>query len=162
MRLSSAGAILALTLLAGRAAAQPDPAAHFLNDAIRGDNSEMMLGEMAAHDGASPAIRGFGRALHDDHARAREDALRVAATLGMPAPDGVMPEARKERRKLAGLHGRAFDREFARYMVTDHRKDIAEFRKQARRGGPTGELARRTLPDLEKHLSMAQGLTRRG
>jgi len=143
-------------VLAGAARAQPP--SEFIKDAIRGDNSEMTLGQMAAERGASADLRQFGQTLHDDHAQARSDAMRVAEQLGVRAPDTMMPEARQEQRKLDGLRGRAFDREFARYMVKDHRKDIADFRKQARRGGPVGDLAQRTLPDLQKHLAMAMRL----
>ena len=153
------GAAAAL-LLAGAASAQPGEDRHFLKDAIRGDNSEMMLGQMAAERGASPGVRDFGRMLHDDHARAREEAVRVAARFGVADTQEMMPEARQEARKLRGLRGRAFDREFVRYMVKDHRKDIAEFRHEARERGPVGNLAQATLPDLQKHLDTALRLSR--
>jgi putative membrane protein len=157
-RLCFASFAMAGLLAAGASGAQPREARHFLTDAIRGDNSEMMLGQMAAERGASPALRAFGQTLHDDHAQARQEAVRLAANFGISDTQAPMPEAVKERRKLERLHGRAFDREFAHYMVGDHRKDIAEFRKAARQGGPTAELAQRTLPTLQKHLAMAQRL----
>lgn len=131
---------------------------HFLDDAIKGDNSEMMLGQLAAERGASPQLRAYGRTLHDDHARAREMTVPLAQQAGVEITDAPMPEAAKERRKLERLHGRAFDREFAHYMAKDHRQDIAEFQKEARHGGPTGDLAQKILPDLRKHLAKAQRL----
>ncbi len=74
----------------------------------------------------------------------------------------LAPEAKAEARKLERLSGPAFDREFARYMVTDHRKDIADFEKAARsRDRATAALARETLPDLRKHLKTAQQLAAR-
>jgi putative membrane protein len=45
-------------------------------------------------------------------------------------------------------------------MVKDHRKDIADFQKEARKGGPAGDLAKQTLPVLRKHLAMAERLSR--
>ena len=86
--------------------------------------------------------------------------MRVAGRFGVPDTHAVMPEARAEAAKLRRLDGHAFDREFVRYMQHDHRDDIAEFRRQARRGGPVGRLAAQTLPDLQKHLDMAHGLGR--
>jgi putative membrane protein len=159
-RLCFASLAMAGLVTAGAAAAQPGGARHFLTDAIKGDNSEMMLGQMAAERGASPALRSYGQTLHDDHAKARADAMQVAAAMGLPDTRAPMPEAAKERRKLERLHGRAFDREFAHYMVGDHRKDIADFRKAARLRGPAGDLAQRTLPTLQKHLAMAERLSR--
>ena len=48
-------------------------------------------------------------------------------------------------------------------MIDDHRKDIAEFRDEAREGhGAVSDLARRQLPTLRKHLDMAIALDNRG
>lgn len=153
-------ASLVLAAAASAACAQPNAARHFLEDALKGDNSEMMLGQMAAENGASPALKAYGQTLHDDHARAREQVVPLAQREGVAVTEEPMPEAAAERRKLERLHGRAFDREFARYMVSDHKKDIAEFQKQARTRGPAADLARQTLPVLRKHLAMAQRLNR--
>jgi putative membrane protein len=44
-------------------------------------------------------------------------------------------------------------------MVSDHRKDIAMFRLQSRVGDRlTASLARRQLPTLQRHLSIAQSI----
>ncbi len=141
------------------ASAQSDEARHFLETALKGDNSEMMLGEMASKRGESRALRAYGQTLHDDHARAREQVVPLARRAGVAITDQPMPEAAAERSKLERLHGPAFDREFAAYMVKDHRKDIAEFEKEARRGGATSELAKQTLPVLRKHLGTAERLS---
>ena len=53
----------------------------------------------------------------------------------------------------------AFDREFARYMVQDHKTDISDFEKQVATGDKaTADLARQTLPVLRKHLATAEHL----
>lgn len=162
MRTALILAATAATLLAAQpSAAQPGRDRQFLKDALQGDNSEMRLGDLAAQRAQDPAVRDFGRMLHDDHARSREEALRVAQQMGVRDTQAMAPEARQEARKLDRLRGRAFDREFVRYMVEDHRKDVAEFRRQARRGGPAGDLAQRALPDLEHHLQMARQLSHR-
>lgn len=146
--------------MAGQASAQPMQDHHFLEHAVRGDNSEIALGGLAARRGLSPRTREFGRILRRDHMHARAQAVRVASRMGWRAPAGMLPEARREMRRLEHLRGHAFDREFARYMVDDHRKDVRDFRQEARQGGPIGRLARNTLPDLRKHLGIAEALDR--
>ena len=149
----------AAALLALPGIAQAAPAAKFLGDAIKGDNSEMTLGTLAAKRGGSKAVRSFGRMLRTDHGKAKVDAVAAARREHVAVPSGMMPEARTEYAKLQRLSGRAFDREFARYMVDDHQKDIAKFEAQTRTGDrTTAALARRTLPDLRKHLATAQRL----
>ena len=133
----------------------------FLKKAMEGDNSEMHLGQMAEQGGSSRGLREFGHMLNPDHAKAKADALPVARAHGLAPTDEMAPEAKEEAGKLKGLTGSAFDREFASYMVTDHKKDIADFEKQARTGDrSTARLARATLPTLRRHLAMAERLAR--
>ena len=62
---------------------------------------------------------------------------------------------------LAKLSGAAFDRKFASEMVKDHKKEIAEHQKAAKKqGDPAGTYASETLPTLQKHLETAQALTK--
>ncbi|MGN6375968.1 MAG: DUF4142 domain-containing protein [Sphingomonas sp.] len=131
----------------------------FLTDAIKGDNSEVTLGTLARAHGASAGVRSFGAALVTDHSKAKVQASAVARQSGVQVPDGMMAEAREEQTKLQRLHGKAFDDEFARYMVNDHKKDIAKFEKEAKQGsGAVASLARQQLPVLRKHLTMAEKL----
>ncbi|SKA08666.1 DUF4142 domain-containing protein [Consotaella salsifontis] len=148
---------LALASMSGSAFAKTDKA--FITDAIKGDNSEMTLGKMAARMGTSDGIRSFGRTLETDHGKAKKDAVTVAKKLGVKPPSEMSDEAKKEQAKLQGMSGEDFDEEFARYMVKDHKKDIAEFEAKAKDGkDATSTLAEKTLPALRKHLRMAQKL----
>lgn len=152
--------VLALAAaLAVPSLAHAKPAGKFLSDAIKGDTSEMTLGAIGARRGQSAGVRAFGATLHADHAKGYAQAVAAARRDGVAVPGGMMPEAAREQRKLAHLSGAAFDREFARYMVEDHRKDIAEFAEQVRTGDRvTARLAQATLPVLRKHLRMAEAL----
>lgn len=150
--------IFAATMLASTAALAAPPRV-FLDDAIRGDNSEIAAGQYIASHGYSPQVRSFGRTLYRDHGMARGQAVAVARQLGMRPPTGTKPEARAEMRKLQRLHGRAFDFEVRRAMIEDHQKDIASYEAQARSGdGRTAALARKQLPTLRKHLRIAQSI----
>lgn len=151
--------IAAAAMLLPPTAALAAPAAKFLGDAIKGDNSEMKLGALAARRGRSAAVRSFGRTLRADHAKAKGEAVAAARREHVAIPGTMMPEARAEYAKLQRLSGGAFDREFASYMIDDHRKDIREFTDQARTGNrTTAALARQTLPALRKHLAMVRAL----
>ena len=140
-------------------AALAAPPRVFLNDAIKGDNSEIALGRLIAARGYSAQVRSFGNTLYRDHSTARGQAIAVARQMGILPPTAMMAEARAERRKLEGLRGRAFDREVRRYMIHDHKEDIAKFRAQARTGDlRTARLAREQLPTLRKHLRIAESI----
>ena len=151
--------LLFAVALAASTSALAAPAPHFLDSAIKGDNSEIMLGQLIAARGYSAQVRAFGRTLYRDHSTARGQAVAVARQEGVRPPTSSMAEARREYRKLERLRGIAFDREVRRYMIDDHRKDIADFTKQARTGDRrTARLARAQLPTLHKHLSIAESI----
>ena len=148
---------MAALALAGAASAAPqDKARDFLHDALQGDNSEVMLGKIAAEKGGAPEVKHYGQMLVDDHSKHRDKVLAAGSSLGLADDQQPMDAALKERDKLSKLQGRDFDKEFARYMVDDHRKDLGEYRKAARMTGPVGKMARGTIPTLQKHLSEAE------
>lgn len=146
-------------VLATAVAAAPASPSQFVTDAIKGDNSEIMLGQYAADHGASASTKEFGRVLSADHTKAKEQMSNVAQQVGVTPPTESMPEAQAEMRKLQSLKGTNFDAEFASYMVDDHQKDIAKFRAEANaKNGPASSMAAQQLPVLRKHLKMAQAL----
>ena len=51
-------------------------------------------------------------------------------------------------------------RKFAAEMIKDHKKEIAEYKKMAKRqNDPAAAYAADTLPTLQKHLETAQSLS---
>jgi putative membrane protein len=152
---------LALATLAIPRPALAESPRDFLQKALEGDNSEIMLGRLAADRAHDDRVIDFGRTLSDDHSQAREEVIRLGSRMGVRRNRDIAPEAREERDRLQGISGREFDREFIRYMIQDHEKDIADFREEAQEGhGPVSDLAARQLPTLQKHLEIAMELDR--
>ena len=62
--------------------------------------------------------------------------------------------------RVSKLSGAAFDREYMKHMVADHKKDVSDFQKQARSGkdAEVKAYAAKTLRTLQDHLRMAQTL----
>lgn len=147
--------------LAVPVAATAAPAGTFLADAIRGDNAEIKLGELAQSHASSPKVRDYGTTLAKDHAKAKELALAAARKEGVQPPADVKPGDKATYEHLKGLSGAAFDKAFVQHMVAGHRATIAKFEAQAKVGdATTAQLAKGTLPDLKKHLAIAQSLSR--
>ena len=157
---SASAALLALAITAPARAA---PAPRFLQDAVSGSNAEIAVGRLAQQRARSRDAVELGRTLERDHSAARAAALDTARKMGIRLrPVLVKPEGRQTERRLSRLSGTRFDRAFATAMVADHRKDIALFEDQRRRGDrDTSRYAADTLPHLRHHLDMAQQLQRR-
>ena len=142
-------------------AAYADSPRQFLRQAMQGNNSEIMLGNLAAERARSPSVREFGRTLVSDHQQARSEVVDMGRQFGLRPNRQISDEARETRDRLEGLRGREFDHEFVRAMVDDHRKDIAAFRDETREEhGAVSDLARNQLPTLRTHLRMAIALER--
>ena len=83
--------------------AGPPDRKDFLSDAIKGDNSEIRLGQLAARHGGSSGVREYGRTLVTDHTKAKAQASDVARQIGVEPPSGAMLKADVEYAKLRVL-----------------------------------------------------------
>ena len=155
-----AACVAATSLLAAPLAfADAEAPQAFIKKAIQGDNSEMELGRLAANKAEERGVRDYGNMLAQDHAKARDEATRIARGLGVSPPREAMPKAQAEYDKLNRMSGRDFDEEFLRYMADDHRDDIRDFREQASAGNhEVSRMAQQQLPTLQKHLQTAERL----
>jgi len=112
---------------------------------------------------AEPAPAALSRAtLAHDHAAANAKAKQAAQSIGIPPPTEPGVKQKMVYRELSALSGEQFDRHFVAGMVKDHKDDIAKYQKEAQNGsGPAADYARQILPDLQKHLQIAEGLQAR-
>lgn len=153
--------LLGAAVLLLPAAASAAPPARFLRDAIQGNYSEVTLGRMIQVRGGTRRVREFGAMLVRDHSKGLAQAQRIADRLHLRIAATLTPEARHEQALLRRLSGRSFDREVGRYMVEDHRKDIAKFSAQARSGDrATSGYAAATIPVMQHHLATARAIRR--
>jgi putative membrane protein len=131
----------------------------FLNDAIKGDNSDIQLGQLAEQKAEDPKVRDFGKTLAADHTKAKELAAEAGGAPEANPPGEPDAEGQQEYQKLSGLSGKAFDQEFVRYVAEDNSKDIQKFQQEANaRDGESSKLAARVLPTLREHLKTARSL----
>jgi putative membrane protein len=151
-----AGVVVVMGLSAPASAAGDQ---EFLTKAIKGDVSEVALGNLALKKAASPGLKTYAQTLVTDHGAHKQKVEALAKQAGMTPPAEPTPEAQNTYNMLNGLSGAEFDRQFVAHMVEDHEKDIAEYKQEANSGkDQTAALAKQTLPVLEKHLKMAKDL----
>lgn len=155
-----AGIGLATALSLSAASAKEQAGQKFITKAIEGNLAEVAMGQLAQQNGNSDGVRNFGQQLVTDHSAANQKAISIAGSMGVTAPTEPNRKQKADYQKLSKLSGEAFDRQFAKHMVADHKKDIAEYRKEARANDPAAGYASETLPTLQKHLELAQSLDR--
>jgi putative membrane protein len=143
----------------GISLAQDRAAQQFITKAIQGNLAEVSLGKLAQDKGNGDGVRSFGQMLVTDHSSANEKAIGVAKDIGVQPPTEPSKAQKATYDKLSKLSGAAFDREFIKHMVDDHKKDIREFQAASKlKDERVRSFAQETLPTLQKHLDRAQSL----
>ena len=152
------GTATVLALSIATSFAKDKPSEIFLKKAIEGNFAEVSMGDLAQKNGQSDGVKSYGRMLSTDHAAANQKALDVAKDLGMSPPAGPNAKQKADYDKMSKVSGAAFDKMFATHMVTDHQKDIAEYKKASRIKDAAGEYASGQIDTLQKHLDSARSL----
>lgn len=132
----------------------------FMRGAATGGMEEVELGKLAAQKASNPDVKSFGQHMVDDHSKANDQLKQLAAQKGVTLPAAMSNMQKHDVSKLAKLSGAAFDSTYVSMMVQDHKKDVAEFQKESKSGKDSDlkSWASSTLPTLEDHLKMIEGI----
>jgi putative membrane protein len=130
----------------------------FVTKAAKGGMAEVELGKMAAEKASSDAVKKFGQRMADDHGKANDELKTLAQSKNITLPTAMGPQEKALHDRLMKLSGPAFDQAYMKAMVSDHVKDVNEFRMESKSGKDPDvkAWAAKTLPTLEEHLKMAR------
>lgn len=136
---------------------------NFVMEAARGGMAEVKLSQLATDRASHKEVKQFAQHMVHDHMKANQELKQLASSADLSIPEEMDQEHRNLMNRLSGLRGAEFDREYINAMVKDHKKVVAEFKREASQG-QDGELknwASTTLPELQQHLQMAETLAQR-
>ena len=152
---------LGAVLFAGAARGADTPVtADVLNKLHNWNLTEIEAGKLAQDNGHSKATKDYGKMLVTDRASADQQVVALAKEEKIDLSASAPVVGSKDVADLTA--GSTFDRRFARSMVDDHKKEIAEL--TAARDHTTDaklkKLLTDVLPTLQKHETMAEDLGR--
>ena len=132
----------------------------FAKDAAVAGMAEVELGKLAATKASDAGVQDFGRRMQADHGKANDELKGIAKTEGITLPTGLDAEHRALYDRLSKLSGSEFDKEYMKAMVDGHTKVAAKLEREADQGQDARlrDFARKTLPTVQDHLSMAKSL----
>ncbi|HKW18386.1 MAG TPA: DUF4142 domain-containing protein [Terriglobales bacterium] len=136
----------------------------FIKKAAEGGLAEVQLGQLATEKAASPEVKQFGQRMVDDHTKANDQLKQVATEKGVTVPDKLSAKDAATKARLEKLSGAAFDRAYMKDMVTDHTKDVSEFRMESKsaKDPDVKNFASQALPTLKDHLKQATSIASQG
>lgn len=149
-------------------ASQPGAAANkkrvagrkFMTKAAAGGIAEVEMGKLAQAKATDEQVKQFGARMEADHSTANAELKSIAASKNVELPQSAPKKEMAMMDKMKAMSGAEFDRAYMSHMVSDHKKDIALYEKEANSGkdAQLKAFAGKTLPTLREHLQMAQGL----
>jgi len=141
---------------AGSPVHRASPDEKFVKEALMGGTFEVQGGQIALKNASAPEVRELAQRIVNDHTKAGEKLKSISGRTGESAK--LDSKHQKQLDQLSKLSGNEFDRKYTEMMVSDHKKDIKEFEKEAKHGkdAQVQQFAAETLPVLKDHLSMAQ------
>jgi putative membrane protein len=116
------------------------------------------MGKLAQQNAQDGNVKKYGQTLTDDHSAANQKAMDAAKSMGVTPPDGPNRKQKADYDRMSKMKGAEFDHGFAMHMVSDHEKDIADYKKEAKQADAAGEYAKGQIDVLQKHLQMAKSL----
>jgi putative membrane protein len=129
----------------------------FVEDAAIGGRAQVELGKVATARGSNERVRQFGQRMINNHRTSNAELKRIANGKGIQVPASLDKKRQKDLDDLKKKDAKQFDREYVEMMVKDHRKDVAEFEKQARSGKDPDikAFASKSLPAVKEDLAHA-------
>jgi len=126
----------------------------------KGGMAEVELGKLAQQRAASEQVKQFGSRMVEDHGKANDQLKRLAEAKGVTLPTGLDASETRLMHRLQNLSGAEFDRVYMKEMLSDHKKDVSEFKSKANgaRDADVKSFAETTLPTLQQHLDLAQSV----
>jgi putative membrane protein len=130
----------------------------FIKQAAEGNFAEARLGLLAEEHAGTAAVKEFGRWMATDHGFANKRLMAIAKPLNAWQEPHLTRQQRDLRKRLEGLRGIRFDREYMHAMVSDHEKTVDKFKQEAQQGQDHSVkgYAQNLLPVLQQHLDEAR------
>ncbi|MGE5519222.1 MAG: DUF4142 domain-containing protein [Candidatus Dadabacteria bacterium] len=134
----------------------------FVMKAAIGGLEEVASGNLAQQNAVNQRVKDFGAMMVRDHSKANDELKALAARHGLSIPDSLPAEKQKHQQAMQKMKGKAFDNHYVQMMLTDHKKDVAEFEKQSQsaKDNDLKTWATNTLPVLKTHLDSIQAISK--
>ena len=123
---------LAMAITPTFAKAATDDDKKFLAMAAQSDQNEIALSQVAQEKATNPAVKAFADKMVTEHTKMTASMKPFADDWGLTPPSGPDSDHQDELKKLQGLSGNDFDKEYMSDMVTDHSKALSAFTTEAK------------------------------
>ena len=132
----------------------------FVLNAAQGGMTEVKLGELAKQKGKRDDVRKFGDQMVDDHSQINDELKALASKKSVTLPTQLDATHAGVLDRLSKLEGDQFDKGYIDDMLSNHKKDVAEFDAAAKavKDPDLKGFISKSLPTLHSHLAQIKGI----
>jgi len=105
----------------------PEDDKKFLATAAQSDVNEIKISELAEQKATDPRVKAFAAKMVKEHEALEVKMKPFATEWGLQTPPDMDDDHKDEYKKLSGLSGHDFDKEYIDAMVKDHTKALDLF-----------------------------------
>lgn len=130
----------------------------FIDEASQSNLLEIKLGELAQAKAKAPEVKTLGRQMMADHSTSNIALTALAARQNATVSTALNEKEQSTYDMLAEKQGSDFDKAYTKCMISDHKKDISLYRKEARKGNDIDlkSFASGTVKILQHHKQLAK------
>jgi putative membrane protein len=121
---------------------------------------EVKLAELAQTNASSPAVKQFAQTMVSEHSKSNSELKALAAEKKISLPSKLSDKSQKSYDWFTKKQGEDFDKAFMKCMVRDHKKNVCEYEKEAKKGkdADVQKWAAAKVPVLKSHLESAKNV----
>jgi len=122
------------------------------------DMAEIAAGKLAQQKAASPEVKKYGEHMVQEHTKMLQDGSQLAQRKGVTPPKETDNKHQAAMKKLEGLSGEEFDRQYMAQMVKDH-EEVLQLAERTAKGTKDAELKahlEKGAPHVKEHLERAR------
>lgn len=126
--------------------------------AADGGMLEVKLAELAQTKSSSADVKKFASTMITDHAKGNEELKAIASQKKIALPEKLSDKSQGMYDWFVKKDAKDFDKAYMKCMVRDHKMDVCEFEKEAKKGKDMDlqKYASGKVPVLKAHLEMAK------
>jgi len=135
----------------------------FLKKSAEGNMAEIKTAHIALDKSQSEDVKDFAQKMIDDHTKLSDQMKPFMEKAGVPEPTKLNSEDAMMDKKLSGMSGDAFDKQYITAMVKDHHKDLGEFKTEV--SSTKNEDLKSSVTQgeqvIQEHVTMIDGIAQK-
>lgn len=134
--------------------------ARFLRDVAEANQGEIDMAQIAVQKSQNADVKQYAQKLLDDHTAQQKQLQQLAQQKGVTLKEKPEMRENHEIHRLNDASAKNFDKDYLKYMIKDHEKDIKAFQKEADKATDPDvkSFASGAVPTLQQHLNAARQL----